>query len=94
MIKPLNDYLVIEKVKAEKKVGSIILTSEKKTGNLATVVALGPGKKNEDGKLVPIEGLKAGDKVIYREYAGTDYEDGDHDYLLIKSEDILAVVAD
>ncbi len=93
MIKPLNDYLVIEKVKAEKKIGSIILTSEKKTGNLATVVAIGPGKK-VDGKLEAIEGLKVGDKVIYREYAGTDYEEGDKDLLLIKVEDILAVVED
>ncbi len=93
MIKPLNDYVVLEKVKAEKKVGSIILTTEKKTGNLANVVAIGPGKK-EDGKLSPIEGLKVGDKVIYREYAGTDYEDGDKNLLLIKSEDILGVVTD
>jgi chaperonin GroES len=94
MIKPLNDYLLIEKVPTEKKVGSIVLTSEKKTGNVATIVALGPGKVNEQGKLVKIEGLKAGDKVIYREYSGTDYEDGDHKYLLIKAEDILAVVND
>jgi chaperonin GroES len=92
MIKPLNDNLLIEKVPNEKKVGSIVLTSEKKTGNLATVVALGPGKTLESGKLVKIEGVKVGDKVIYREYAGTDYEDGDHKYLIIKAEDILAVV--
>jgi chaperonin GroES len=94
MIKPLNDYLLIEKAPAEKKVGSIVLTTEKKTGNLATVVAIGPGKVDEEGKLVKITGLKVGDKVIYREYSGTDYEDGDHKYLLIKAEDILAVVAD
>ncbi len=92
MIKPLNDYLLIEKLPSEKKVGSIVLASEKKTGNVATVVALGPGKANEDGKLVKIEGVKAGDKVVYREYAGTDYEEGDHKYLLIKAEDILAVI--
>lgn len=93
MIKPLNDYLLIEKVPAEKKVGSIVLTSEKKTGNVATVVAIGPGKVDEDGKIVKIAGIKAGDKVIYREYSGTDYEEGEHKYLLIKAEDILAVVA-
>lgn len=92
MIKPLNDYLLIEKAPNEKKVGSIILASEKKTGNVATVVALGPGKKDKDGKRVPIEGLKEGDKVIYREYSGTDYEEGDRKYLLIKAEDILAVL--
>jgi chaperonin GroES len=94
MIKPLNDYLLIEKVPNEKKIGSIVLTSEKKTGNVATVVALGPGKANDEGKLVAISGIKAGDKVVYREYSGTDYEDGDHKYLLIKAEDVLAVVAD
>ena len=92
MIKPLNDYLLNEKVPNEKKVGSIVLTSEKKTGNVATVVALGPGKMNDDGKLVKIEGLKVGNKVIYREYSGTDYEEGDHKYLLLKAEDVLAVI--
>ena len=91
-IKPLNDYLLLEKVKSEKKVGSIVLTSEKKTGNIAVVVALGPGKKDDNGKLQEIIGLAIGDKVIYREYSGTDYEDGDRKYLLIKAEDILAVV--
>ncbi len=92
MIKPLNDYLLIEKAPSEKKVGSIILSSEKKQGNVATVVALGPGKVDENGKLIPISTLKEGDKVIYREYSGTDYEEDDHKYLLIKSEDILAII--
>ncbi len=93
MIKPLNDYVLIEKLPSEKKVGSIVLATEKKTGNVATVIAVGNGKMSNDGKLVKIEGIKAGDKVIYREYAGTDYEEGDHKYLLLKAEDILAVVA-
>ncbi len=92
-ITPLNDYLLIEKVPSEKKIGSIVLTTEKKQGNIATVVAVGPGKF-EDGKLHKIEGISVNDRVIYREYAGTDYEDGDHKYLLIKAEDILAVVND
>ena len=90
-ITPLNDYLLIEKVPSEKKIGSIVLTTEKKQGNIATVVAIGPGKV-EDGKLLKVEGIAVGDRVIYREYAGTDYEDDGHKYLLIKAEDILAVV--
>ncbi len=92
MLKPLNDYLVLEKASGEKKVGSIILTSEKKVANVGTVVALGSGRKDEKGNLHPIEGLKAGDKVVYREYSGTDYEDGEKKYLLIKAEDVLAVI--
>ena len=95
MVKPLQDYLLIEKVPAEKKIGSIVLASDpKKTGNVATVVALGPGKANDKGVIVQIDGVKVGDKVIYREYSGTDYEEGDHKYLLIKAEDILAIVED
>ena len=91
MIKPLSDYVVLEKVPSEKKVGSIVLTSEKKQGNVATVIAVGPGKRNEKGELLPIS-VQAGEKVIYREYSGTDYEEEGHKYLLLKSEDILAVL--
>ncbi len=93
-IKPLNDYLLLEKIPSEKKVGSIILTTEKKQGNVATIMAMGPGKLDENGKLIPIEGVKVGDKVIYREYSGTEYEDDGHKYLLIKVEDVLAIVND
>lgn len=93
-IKPLNDYLLLEKLPSEKKVGSIVLTTEKKQGNIATVMAMGPGKTDENGKLVAMSGVKVGDKAIYREYAGTDYEDDGHKYLLLKLEDVLAVVND
>lgn len=91
MIKPLADYVVLEKVPSEKKVGSIVLTSEKKQGNVATVVAIGPGKKDEKGNLAPIS-VKVGERVIYREYSGTDYEEEGKKYLLLKNEDILAIV--
>ena len=91
MIKPLSDYVLLEKTPSEKKVGSIILTSEKKVGNVASVVAVGPGKKDEDGKLVPMS-VKPGDRVVYREYAGTDIEDEGKKYILLKDEDILATI--
>ena len=91
MIKPLNDNILLEKVPSEKKVGSIILTKEEKAGNIATILAVGPGITLESGKFVPTT-LKAGQKVIYREYSGTDYEEDGHKYILIKEEDILAIV--
>ena len=91
MIKPLSDYVLLEKTPSEKKVGSIILTSEQKVGNVASVVAIGPGKKDEDGKLVPMS-VKPGDRVVYREYAGTDIEDEGKKYILLKDEDILATI--
>ncbi|MDY6392654.1 MAG: co-chaperone GroES [Bacilli bacterium] len=91
MIKPLNDNILLEKLPSEKKVGSIILTKEEKTGNVATIVAVGPGKTLESGKFVPTT-LKEGQRAIYREYSGTDYEEDGHKYILIKEEDILAVI--
>lgn len=91
MIRPLHDYVLLEKLPSEKKVGSIVLTTEKKVGNVATVIAAGEGKKDEKGNLLPMS-VKVGDKVIYREYAGTDYEEDGHKYLLLKDEDVLAVI--
>ena len=93
MIKPLFDNVLLEKKPSEKKVGSIVLTTEKKEGNVATVIAVGEGKKDENGKLIPMI-LKEGDRVIYREYSGTEYEQDGHKYLLIKEEDVLAVIED
>lgn len=93
MIKPLHDHVLLEKLPNEKKVGSIVLTTEKKVGNVATVVAIGEGKLDDKGNLRKVS-VKVGEKVIYREYAGTDYEDNGHKYLLLKDEDILAVVED
>ena len=90
MIRPLQDNVLLEKVPNEKKVGSIVLTSEKKAGNVATVVAVGPGKK-EDGKVVPIA-VKEGEKVVYREYSGTEFEDEGKKYLLIREDDVLAII--
>ena len=91
MIKPLNDNILLEKLPSEKKVGSIILTKEETAGNVATVVAAGPGVTLESGKFVPTT-LKEGQRVIYREYSGTNYEDDGHKYILLKEEDILAVI--
>ncbi len=91
MIKPLNDNVLLEKIASEKKVGSIILTKEEKAANVATVIAVGPGLKDEKGNLVPVA-VKVGEKAIYREYSGTEYEQDGHKYILIREEDILAVI--
>lgn len=93
MIQPLFDNVLLEKLPSEKKVGSIVLTTEKKEGNVATVIAVGEGKRNEKGELIPMV-LKEGQRVIYRDYSGTEYEKDGHKYILIKEEDILAVVND
>ncbi len=94
MLKPLHDYVVIEKCKEEEKTKSgIILTGKPKDEPSTGIVkAVGPGK-TENGKLVPID-LKKDQKVIYKKYSGTDVTVDKKDYLLISADDILAVVAD
>ena len=93
MIKPLQDYVLLEKVKEEEKTQSgIILTTKeaKEEPSHGIVVAAGPGK-GVDGTLVPVD-LTAGQKVIYKKYSGTEVKEDKKDYLLIKAEDILAVI--
>lgn len=94
MLRPLQDYVVLEKVKEEEKTQSgIILTTKeaKDEPSHGVVVAVGSGKKDESGKLIPID-LEKGMHVIYKKYSGTEVKDGKDEYLLIKAEDILAVV--
>jgi chaperonin GroES len=92
MIKPLADYVVLEAKPAEKKVGSIILaTEDKNKSNVATVVAVGPGKKDEKGNLV-VMSVKVGDRVLYKEYSTTEYKEGDKKFLLVRNEDIIGIV--
>ena len=93
MLKPLHDYVVLEKTKEEKKTesGIILTTGEAKdVPSVGVVVAVGPGKV-VDGKLVEID-LKKGQKVIFKKYSGTDVTYKKKDYLLISAEDILAIV--
>ena len=92
MLKPMHDYVLLEKLKEEEKTESgIILTDNpKEQPSRGVVVAVGPGKI-EDGKAVKID-LKKGQEVIYKKYAGTDISEDKKDYLLIKVEDILATV--
>ncbi len=91
MIKPLQDYVVLVQEKAEKKAGSIILTTEKEKSNVGTIKAIGPGKLDEHGNLIKID-LSIGQKVLYKQYSTTEYKQDDTTYLLIKAEDIIAIV--
>ncbi len=91
MITPLNDNVLLEKIPSEKKVGSIVLTKEEKSANVATIVAVGPGMTLENGKFLATT-VKPGQRAIYREYSGTDYEEDGHKYVLVKEEDILAII--
>jgi chaperonin GroES len=91
-IRPLGDRVVVEPLEAEEKSrGGIILPDTAKEKPLeGKVVAAGKGKTDDGGKPVPME-VKAGDKVLYGKYAGTEVTVDGNEYIILKEEDILAV---
>ncbi|MDD5923080.1 MAG: co-chaperone GroES [Eubacteriales bacterium] len=87
-IKPLGSRVLIKKLEAEEKTagGIILTTAAQEKPQMAEVVAVGPGTKDE-----PME-VKAGDKIVFAKYAGTDVKYEGEDYTIMKQSDILAVV--
>lgn len=92
MIVPLQDRVLLEKSEAEKKTASGIILAEtsKEKPSMATVIAVGPGKV-EDGKTIPV-GVEVGQRVIFKQYAGTDVKYDNKEYLIVESKDILAII--
>ncbi len=91
MIKPLNDNVVLEPLKEEKKKGGIILPDSvnKEQSEIGKVLAVGPGKL-ENGKRVAME-VKKGDVVFYRKYSEQKIKDGDKEFIIVKAEDIFGI---
>jgi len=92
-IQPLNDRLVIEPAaKEETTAGGIILPDSAQEKPLrGNVVAVGPGKRLDSGKLAPMD-VAIGDTVMYGKYSGTEVSVGGKDYVILRAEDVLAVV--
>jgi chaperonin GroES len=92
--RPLHDRVVVKRIDADEKSkgGIIIPDTAKEKPMQGEVVAVGPGGRDEAGKLVPIE-LKAGDKVLFGKWSGTEVKlDGD-ELLIMKESDIMGVLA-
>ena len=94
-LKPLEDRVVVKAVAEEEKTASGIVLPDtaKEKPTLGEVVAVGDGKWDESGvKRVPMD-VKAGDRVIYGKYSGTEYKTADgHELLILRASEILAVV--
>lgn len=90
---PLADRVIIKPLeqKEVKKGGIIIPDTAKEKPQEGEVVAVGKGKITEDGKILPME-VKVGDKVLFGKYAGTEIKINDEDYLIMREEDILAII--
>jgi chaperonin GroES len=92
-IQPLNDYILVEPVREEKKKGGIILpdTVEKERSEKGKVIAVGPGKRDKDGKRIPVD-IKKGDIVLFTKYSPNEIKVDGKEYLVIKEDDVLAII--
>lgn len=88
---PLGDRVVIKPLDEEEvtKSGLVLPDTAKEKPQEGEVVAVGPGRISDDGTRIKME-IKKGDKVVYSKYAGTEYEEDDEDYLIVRESDILA----
>jgi chaperonin GroES len=93
-IKPLADRVVVKRLDEEeaKSPGGIIIPdTAKEKPQKGIVVAVGPGRLDEKGNRIPME-VKVGDKVIFAKYAGSEVKIGGEEYLIMREDDILAVI--
>ena len=92
-IRPLHDRIIVKRLDEEKKTASgiVIPDTAAEKPDQGEVLAVGPGKKNEDGKVTPVD-LKVGDKVIFGKYSGTTVKVEGDELLVLREEDIMAVV--
>jgi len=88
----LGDRVIVKQDEAETTTaGGLILASEaKEKPQTGVVLAVGEGKPDKDGKLIPVP-VKVGDKVLYSKYGGTEVTTGGEDVLILRADDILAV---
>ena len=92
--RPLYDRVVVRRIDAEEKSkgGIIIPDSAKEKPSEGEVVAVGPGGRDEAGKLIPI-GVKSGDRVLFGKWSGTEVKIDGEDFLIMKESDIMGVIA-
>ena len=92
-LRPLQDRLIVKRVEEETKTagGLFIPETAKEKPQRGEIVAVGNGKKTEDGKVLPLD-VKVGDVVLFGKYAGTEIKVDNEDFLMMREDDILAVV--
>src|ERR1700754_1574830 len=92
--RPLHDRVVVRRIEADQKTkgGIIIPDTAKEKPSEGEVIAVGPGGRDETGKLIPID-LKAGDRVLFGKWSGTEVKIDGEDLLIMKESDIMGVIA-
>jgi len=91
--RPLHDRVLLKRIEEKETVkgGIIIPDSAKEKPMEGQVISAGPGKINEDGKRLPLD-VKAGDRVLFGKYAGTEIKIDDEEYVIMREEEILALL--
>ena len=92
-IRPLQDRIIVKRVQEEEKTkgGIIIPDTAKEKPVEGKVIAVGNGKVLEDGKVRPLD-VKAGDKILFGKYSGSEVKIDDKEYLILREEDVLAIL--
>ncbi len=92
-VRPLHDRLIVKRLEEEEKTrgGIIIPDNAKEKPQHGEVVAVGNGKTLEDGKIIPLA-VKAGDKVLFGKYSGTEIKVDGTEYLMMREDDILGIL--
>jgi len=92
-IRPLHDRILVERLeeKEEKRGGIIIPDTAKEKPQEARVIAVGTGKVTDEGKRLTLD-VKVGDKILFGKYSGSEVKVDDKDYLILREEDILAIL--
>ena len=92
-LRPLGDRVIVKPIekKDEVRSGLIIPDTAKEKPQEGEIIAAGKGKIGEDGKLIPMD-VKAGDKILYGKYSGTEVKLDGQEYLIMHQEDILGIV--
>ena len=93
--RPLHDRIVVKRIDAEEKTagGIIIPDSAKEKPRQGEVIAVGPGGRDESGKLIPID-VKEGDRVLFGKWSGTEVKIDGVEYLIMKERDIMRVLVE
>jgi len=93
-IRPLHDRVIVKRLEEERKSagGIVIPDNAAEKPDQGEVIAVGPGKKTEDGKLLPVD-VKVGDRVLFGKYSGQTVKVDGEELLVMREEDIMGVVA-
>ncbi len=92
-VRPLHDRVIVERVEEEQKTagGIIIPDTAKEKPQEGKVIAVGPGRSDKDGKLIPMD-VKKGDRILFGKYSGTEIKIDGTEYVIMRVDDILGVL--